>query len=50
MLENSKALSTNIASRSSKNLKDVTMNNQQVTNRYLILVGTSETTREAPLI
>jgi hypothetical protein len=47
MLEPPKVLST----YKGKNLKDITMDNQQETNNYITysLVGSSETTREAPI-
>jgi hypothetical protein len=49
MLESPKTLSTNIDI--GKNLKDITMDNQQETNKIikLFLVGSSETTRDTPL-
>ena len=44
MLETPKALSTLKKENISNNLKDITMDNQQETNEYeVILVGSSET-------
>ena len=54
MLKTSKTLSTLFLYKYSKNFKDITMDNQQETNKnnnlnVYFLVGSSETTREAPL-